>query len=79
MTTTAANTWGLLILVLLLGFGLVDMPRSFWNQGRLEYQMQKTYYNVAKLRNDMEEAKDKLDEVFKVRLCCATIASLSAV
>eukprot|EP00117_Sycon_ciliatum_P048535 scpid38262/ scgid34546/ LMBR1 domain-containing protein 2 len=65
LTTTAANTWGLLILVLLLGYGVVDMPRSFWYKGRLNYQLQKAYYSVAKLRNDMEEAKEKLDEVFK--------------
>ncbi|KAG5841477.1 hypothetical protein ANANG_G00199910 [Anguilla anguilla] len=31
---TAANTWGLFLLVLLLGYGLVEIPRSYWNSAR---------------------------------------------
>uniref|UniRef100_A0A674GKE1 LMBR1 domain containing 2 n=1 Tax=Taeniopygia guttata TaxID=59729 RepID=A0A674GKE1_TAEGU len=34
----AANTWGLFLLVLLLGYGLVEIPRSHWNGAKREYQ-----------------------------------------
>ena len=66
LVTTSANTWGLFILVLLLGYGLIDVPRSLWYFGRLDYKLQKAYFQVAKLRNESEETKEALEDVFKV-------------
>ena len=34
---SACNTWGLFLLVLLLGYGLVEIPRSFWNRSVTSY------------------------------------------
>lgn len=36
---TASNTWGLFLLVLLLGSGLVDVPRTMWNLSRKGYTL----------------------------------------
>lgn len=30
---SASNTWGLFLLVVLLGYGLIEVPRQFWQMG----------------------------------------------
>ena len=32
IAASASNTWGLFVLVLMLGYGLVEVPRNFWNR-----------------------------------------------
>ena len=32
IAAAASNTWGLFVLVLMLGYGLVEVPRSCWNK-----------------------------------------------
>jgi hypothetical protein len=34
LLVSASNTWGLFILVVLLGYGLIEVPRHFWQMGR---------------------------------------------
>ena len=60
---TASNTWGLFVLVILLGYGLVDIPRSAWHRSHTNYSLNYSYFKVAKLRVDLEEAKSTLSEV----------------
>jgi hypothetical protein len=63
IAVTASNTWGLFVLVILLGYGLVDIPRSAWHRSQLNYSLNYSYFKVAKLRVDLEEAKSTLNEV----------------
>lgn len=63
---TASNTWGLLLLVLLMGYGLVEVPRVTWNTARLEYQMAHAYFKISKLSVEKEEADEQLTEVVEV-------------
>ena len=67
MLATASNTWGLLILTVLLGYGLVEVPRSLWNASRRRYTLNHCYFKAAKLYTDMAEADDNLKEVSEVR------------
>ena len=32
IAAAASNTWGLFVLVLMLGYGLVEVPRTLWNR-----------------------------------------------
>ena len=63
---TASNTWGLLLLVFLMGYGLVEVPRVTWNTARLEYQMAHAYFKISKLSIEKEEAEEQLAEVIEV-------------
>lgn len=36
LAIAASNTWGLLILVSMAGYGLVEFPRMLWNQSHLQ-------------------------------------------
>ncbi|KAM3611683.1 uncharacterized protein V6R79_022535 [Siganus canaliculatus] len=62
---TAANTWGLFLLVLLLGYGLVEIPRSYWFSSSHAYLLAKTNFKVAKLATEKAEAEENLADVME--------------
>ncbi|PAV64904.1 hypothetical protein WR25_07459 isoform B [Diploscapter pachys] len=62
---SASNTWGLFVLVILLGYGLVDLPRSVWKYADLGYRLNKLYFNVEKLSTEKSEAEDKFKDVYR--------------
>ena len=66
LLATASNTWGLLILTLLLGYGLVEVPRTMWNASRMTYSLKHCYFKAAKLYTDMAEREENLKEVTEV-------------
>lgn len=66
LLATASNTWGLLILALLLGYGLVEVPRTLWYASRRKYTLNHCYFKAAKLYSDMSDANEKLNEVTEV-------------
>uniref|UniRef100_A0A8C4M4C7 LMBR1 domain containing 2 n=1 Tax=Equus asinus TaxID=9793 RepID=A0A8C4M4C7_EQUAS len=61
----AANTWGLFLLVLLLGYGLVEIPRSYWNGAKRGYLLMKTYFKAAKLMTEKADAEEALEDVME--------------
>jgi hypothetical protein len=46
IAASASNTWGLFVLVLLLGYGLIEVPRNLWNRSQRGYQLQNAYFKV---------------------------------
>uniref|UniRef100_A0A3B5KW37 LMBR1 domain containing 2a n=1 Tax=Xiphophorus couchianus TaxID=32473 RepID=A0A3B5KW37_9TELE len=62
---TAANTWGLFLLVLLLGYGLVEIPRSYWFSSSNSFLLAKTYFKVAKLATEKASAEEDLADVME--------------
>uniref|UniRef100_A0A8C6T269 LMBR1 domain containing 2 n=1 Tax=Neogobius melanostomus TaxID=47308 RepID=A0A8C6T269_9GOBI len=62
---TAANTWGLFLLVLLLGYGLVEIPRSYWLSSDQAYLLNKTYFKVAKIATEKADAEEDLANVME--------------
>ncbi|KAK4815400.1 hypothetical protein QYF61_001388 [Mycteria americana] len=61
----AANTWGLFLLVLLLGYGLVEIPRSHWNGAKRGYLLMKTYFKAAKLMTEKADAEENLEDIME--------------
>ena len=66
---TASNTWGLLLLILLLGYGLVELPRNAWNASLPGYRLSYTYFKISKLSTEKEEAEEQLADVLEVKPC----------
>ncbi|XP_070760585.1 G-protein coupled receptor-associated protein LMBRD2a [Enoplosus armatus] len=62
---TAANTWGLFLLVLLLGYGLVEIPRSHWLSSSHGYLLAKTYFKAAKMATEKAAAEENLADVME--------------
>ena len=67
---TASNTWGLFVLVLMLGYGLVEVPRSMWNNAKRGHKLSGTYFKIAKLSTEKTEAQEALEDVLEVCVIC---------
>lgn len=62
---TASNTWGLLLLIVLLGYGLVEIPKSVFESSRHNRRLNYYYFKVAKLSAEKCEADEKLDDALE--------------
>ena len=63
IAASASNTWGLFVLVLMLGYGLVEVPRNCWNRSLKGYQLTRAYFKIAKLMSEKSDAEENLDDV----------------
>ena len=68
---TASNTWGLFLLILLLGYGLVEVPRQYWRESQKGYRLMHTYFMLAKLSTEKSDADEDLEDVLEVGIPCA--------
>ncbi|CAM4921388.1 unnamed protein product [Rotaria socialis] len=68
----ASTTWGLFLLVLMLGYGLVQVPLNVYNHSRTSYMLSHIQFKLSQLYNekiDIEERLESLvDEVSKLCL-----------
>lgn len=63
IASSASNTWGLFLLILLLGYALVEVPRNLWNNSKKNYTLTYSYFKVAKLSTDKCEAEETVDDI----------------
>jgi hypothetical protein len=66
IASSASNTWGLFLLVLLLGYALVEVPRSLWNFSKRGYVLNYSYFKAAKLSSEKCEAEEIVDDILEV-------------
>lgn len=60
---TASNTWGLFLLVLLLGYGLVEVPRTLWYRSKTSLYLKQLYFRIAKLQGEKCDAEENLEDI----------------
>ncbi|XP_011307481.1 LMBR1 domain-containing protein 2 homolog [Fopius arisanus] len=65
IASSASNTWGLFLLVLLLGYALVEVPRGLWNSSKLPYKLQYSYFKASKLSLEKCEAEETVDDILE--------------
>ncbi|XP_032511064.2 LMBR1 domain-containing protein 2 homolog isoform X1 [Danaus plexippus] len=65
IASSASNTWGLFLLILLLGYSLVEVPRNLWNNSKKNYTLTYSYFKVAKLSTDKCEAEETVDDILE--------------
>ncbi len=46
IAAAASNTWGLFVLVFMLGYGLVEVPRNCWHCTQRGYQLNRAYFKA---------------------------------
>ncbi|XP_029167240.1 LMBR1 domain-containing protein 2 homolog [Nylanderia fulva] len=73
IASSASNTWGLFLLVLLLGYALVEIPRGLWKRSKPGYTLNYSYFKIAKLSLDKCEAEETVDDILE-SLQIATIS-----
>lgn len=70
----ASNTWGLAALIILLGFGLVDIPKQMKTKASQSKLMRRYQFKAAKLNSELQEAKETHEEVMaEVKRAAGTI------
>ena len=62
---TASNTWGMILLVFLLGYGLVEIPRQIFNAGTKGYRLEKVYFDIEKLSSEKNDAEESVREAYR--------------
>ena len=73
IASSASNTWGLFLLVLLLGYSLVEVPRALWHAAQRGWSLRHGYFRVAKLSAERSEAEEALDDVLDVSWLLAAL------
>lgn len=65
IASSASNTWGLFLLVLLLGYALVEVPRGLFNHSKPGFTLQYAYFKLSKMCSDKLEAEEHVDDVLE--------------
>ena len=73
IAAAASNTWGLFVLVLMLGYGLVEVPRNLWMRTQRGYQLNRAYFKVAKLMTERTDADEALDDALIAANALSTV------
>jgi putative flippase GtrA len=63
---TLGNTWGMVQLVLMLGYGLVEVPRSLWHRGNIPLKLKYAYFRTAQVYHEAEVTKDYLIQTLQL-------------
>jgi hypothetical protein len=67
IASSASNTWGLFLLIILLGYALVDVPRKLWLLGNPQLCLLRSYFQVSKLTSDFYDAEVELKNLIQVQ------------
>ncbi|XP_071548396.1 LMBR1 domain-containing protein 2 homolog [Panulirus ornatus] len=65
IAASASNTWGLFWLVLLLGYGLVEVPRSLWHSASIIHTLNHSYFHAAKLSQERAESNERVNDLLQ--------------
>lgn len=60
------NTWGLFLIVLLLGYGLVEIPRSLWLKSKRHVGLKHVQFKACGAHSSREEAREALSQSMDV-------------
>jgi hypothetical protein len=66
-----SNTWGLFLVMIFLGYGLVAVPRGFWRAGNLKGNLEFLYVKLVNVDEEVTLASGNLDDAVK-RVCAAS-------
>eukprot|EP00612_Vaucheria_litorea_P002644 CAMPEP_0171458550 /NCGR_PEP_ID=MMETSP0945-20130129/4184_1 /TAXON_ID=109269 /ORGANISM="Vaucheria litorea, Strain CCMP2940" /LENGTH=102 /DNA_ID=CAMNT_0011984381 /DNA_START=325 /DNA_END=630 /DNA_ORIENTATION=- len=59
------NTYGLILIVLLMGYGLVEVPRQLWLKSDKEKLLRKLYFRTSQIDSELYDAKIELEELYE--------------
>lgn len=55
-----ANAWGLCLVILTLGYGIVAIPKKVWRRSSVRTRLPKYYFEVGKARGKLDDAREDL-------------------
>jgi hypothetical protein len=64
----AANSWGLLLVIIFMGYGLVSVPRNLWYSGNYVRHLHQLYANASRLKEECMDSELEFNELAKVNI-----------
>lgn len=58
-----ASAFGMFLLMILLGYGMVEIPRTHWRTGDLSMEVKYLHHRISDCENEKEDAREELEEV----------------
>uniref|UniRef100_A0A0N5BUF0 LMBR1 domain-containing protein 2 n=1 Tax=Strongyloides papillosus TaxID=174720 RepID=A0A0N5BUF0_STREA len=65
LAVTTSNTWGLFFLIVLLGYGLVEVPRRLWLICDSNYRLNKLYFDLVNISQEKCQSEETTKEIYK--------------
>jgi LMBR1-like membrane protein len=70
-----ANSWGLLLAIIFMGYGLVAIPRKLWYTANVRKQLKHLYIRAPKVKEECMDSELEYTDVAKVTVieiaCCS--------
>lgn len=63
-----ANSWGLFLVIMFMGYGLVAVPRSLWNSGNIKKRLDELYIKAPRVKEECIDSELEFNELAKVIL-----------
>ncbi|KAI8382453.1 LMBR1-like membrane protein-domain-containing protein [Blakeslea trispora] len=61
----AANSWGLFLVIVFMGYGLVSVPRSLWYYGKYTTHLHQLYAKAAQVKEECTDSEFEYNELSK--------------
>lgn len=61
-----ANSWGLFLAIVLMGYGLVAVPRRLWLTGSTHRHLRQLYANASRVKEECIDSELEFDEIAQV-------------
>lgn len=61
-----ANSWGLFLVIMFMGYGLVAVPRRLWFTGDVKRHLRQIYAKAPQTKEECIDSELEFDELAKV-------------
>ncbi|KAI8985114.1 LMBR1-like membrane protein-domain-containing protein [Pilobolus umbonatus] len=61
----AANSWGLFLVIVFMGYGLVSLPRTLWYSGNSTHRLHQIYANAVRLNEECFDSELEYNDLAK--------------
>lgn len=62
-----ANSWGLLLAIIFMGYGLVSVPRKLWYAANVRKELKHLYVRAPRVKEECMDSELEYVDVAKVR------------
>ncbi|GJJ69973.1 hypothetical protein EMPS_02322 [Entomortierella parvispora] len=60
-----SNSWGLILVVIFMGYGMVDVPRRLWHQGDNARELRRISFKASVVKDKRQDTEDEVLSVAK--------------
>eukprot|EP01088_Endostelium_zonatum_P022373 TRINITY_DN955_c0_g1_i1.p1 TRINITY_DN955_c0_g1~~TRINITY_DN955_c0_g1_i1.p1 ORF type:complete len:579 (+),score=58.12 TRINITY_DN955_c0_g1_i1:169-1905(+) len=60
-----ANSWGLLLVISLMGHGIVEIPRRLWRESNRYTMMKYYYFQIVSYYDELQSSEEKFEKTLK--------------